>query len=464
VQLDSASTRHRDSDLPATVRRVLHLDVDAFLASVEEAEHPELRGKPLIVGGAPDSRNLVMSCSYAARALGIRPGMRSAEAQRRCPHAIFRPGDSQAANAKRRDIARILLEASPKVEIASIDDFFVDLTGSGRLLGAACDVAERLKRDIWERTHMPVTVGVGTSRILARLAGKVGKPGGVAEILPGHEVAFLARLPVEHLPGVGHVAQRKLAGFAIRTVGDLALVPREVLFVTFGHLGLVLHDRARGIDPEPVEVGCRLDERGELVVAPPKSIRRDSTFEPEEGSRERVEAMLAWLVERSAARLRQHGLVAGSMEVRVAHVDTRTPKQRHANPKSHWSETRRKLPIPSASTGTLWVHAKTLLRQLPSRRALVKRVGLTMIQLRPAGGHQGMLFSDPESDRGLSTERSAGANGSRADREAKLDAALDALRARHGFGRVLRGASLLLGEDHEIGPDGYVLRTPSLNQ
>ena len=204
---------------------------------------------------------------------------------------------------------------------------------------------------------------------------------------------------------------------------------------------------------------------------PAKSIRRDSTFEPEEGSRERVEAMLAWLIERSAARLRQHALVAGSMEVRVAHVDTRTPKQRRRNPTSSWAERRRKLPVASNATEALWVHARDLFRELPRKRALVKRVGLTLLNLRPSAGHQHVLFSDPSSDRGVSGGETlgagvhaGGAGGSRAEREAKLDAALDALRARHGFGRVLRGASLLLGEDHEIGPDGYVLRTPSLNQ
>src|SRR6185436_14455173 len=147
----------RDALLPPRTRRILHLDVDAFLASVEQALHPELAGLPVIVGGMPNTRNLVMSCSYEARAFGVRPGMLAAEAARRCPRAIFRHGDSGAANAKREEIVRILLASTPLVEVASIDDFFVDLTGTTRLLGDAFAEAERMRAAIRERARLPVT-------------------------------------------------------------------------------------------------------------------------------------------------------------------------------------------------------------------------------------------------------------------------------------------------------------------
>lgn len=444
---------HRDSHLPARTRRVLHVDVDAFLASVEQALHPELRGKPVVVGGPPDSRNLVMSCSREARAFGIRAGMRAAEAARLCRRAIFRAGDSRAANAKRDEVARVLLDISPRVEVASLDDFYVDLSGSARLLGAACDVAARLRMDVRRRTHLPVTVGVGTSKLTARLAGKLGKPGGVAELLPGHERAFLARMPVEHLPGVGYTTQRRLAAFAIRTAGDLALVSREVLFATFGPLGLTLAERARGIDAEPVRTTVTLTDDGALVHAPPKSIRRTSTFEPEEGRRAHVEAMLAYIVDRAAARLREHGLAAGSLEVGLEYVDTRATHERARAPLAPGRhKARRRLPSASDETAELGELARHLLRGLPRRRALVKRVSVALLALRPAGGRQGRLFSDPETERGLPA--AAGA----------LDAVVDSVRARHGFGRIVRGASLPLAADHPLGPDGFRLRTPSLNQ
>ena len=219
--------------------------------------------------------------------------MRAREAARLCPGAVFLPGDARAANAKREEVARLLLEASPRVEVASIDDFFVDLTGSTRLLGCAFEVAAGLQRRIRAEARVLVTVGIGTSRTLARLAAfrQARRRGrGAARA----ERAFLAHLPVEHLPGVGHVVRRRLSSFHIRTVGQLALVSREVLFATFGSLGLTLHARAHGIDDEPVEAGCWIDGEGRLAVRPPRSIRRDSTFEPEEGRRaDRGHARLA---------------------------------------------------------------------------------------------------------------------------------------------------------------------------
>jgi len=452
-----SAPRHRDLDLPPGTRRILHLDVDAFLASVEQALHPELAGRPVIVGGMPDERNLVMACSYEARAFGVRSGMRLAEAARRCPEAVFRRGDSQAANRLREGVARILLGFSPRVEVSSIDDFFVDLTGTTRLAGAACDAAVRMREAIREEVRLPVTVGIGTNRTLARLAGKLGKPGGVAEILPGCEEAFLAHLPVRELPGVGHSIGRLLERFSIRTVGELRLVSREVLWASFGRPGLLLHERARGIDPEPVEATRVEGPDGELVARAPRSIQRDSTFEPEEGRREIVEAMLSYVVERAADALRRHRLVASSLEVRLVYVDARTPAQRRAQPDRRPSYARRRtLSAPCDATDELWRRARAMLRELPRRRALVKRVGVALTRLAPADGWQGRLFSE---------EVGSDAHGrSRADRQRILDRVLDGLRERHGFGRLIRGSSFPLVRTHPLGADGFRLRTPSLNQ
>ena len=456
---------NRDLLLPPGTRRILHLDVDAFLASVEVALHPELAGQPLVIGGLPHERNLVMTSSYEARAFGVRPGMRLAEAHRLCPHAIFRRGDSQAANRLREEMAAIVMRHTPLVRIASIDDLLADLTGSARLAGAAFDVAVRLRREIRDEVRLPVTIGIATSVSLARVAGKLAKPGGVAEVWPGHEEAFLEGLPVEQLPGVGHGTARLLERFAVRTAGDLRRVSREVLFATFGRLGLVLHDRARGIDPEPVEPTWITGPDGTLHRRPPRTIRRDSTFEPEEGSRARVEAMLAYLVDRAVSRLRGHGLAARTVRVHLVHVDTRPPSLRRARGGTGGEEehpgraaARRTLEAGSDSTDRLWEVARTLLRSFPRRRALVKRVGLELSNLQPREGWQAQLFSDPGAD------RLPGAGGSRADRQRRLDDAVDGLRERFGFGRVLRGSSLPLSETHELGPDGYRLRTPSLNQ
>ena len=475
----------RDHPLPPDTRRVLHLDVDAFLASVEQVAHPELQGKALVIGGLPHTRNLVMSCSYEARAYGVRPGMRSSEAARRCPHAVFRQGDSQAANRLRDEITRSLLELTPLVEVASIDDFFVDLTGTGPLLGATCAVAERARRKIQEEIGLPVTIGIATNRTLARLAGKLAKPGGIAEILPGMERTFLTRLPVEHLPGVGHMLARKLEEFSIRTVGQLTLLSREVLFAAFGVHGLVAYTRARGIDEDPVLATHRLAADGTLTSArPPRSIRRDSTFEPEEPRRKVVEAMLGYLVDRGAWQLRRYRLACGSLEVRLEYVDTRPPQVKRRDPHGieRWLSARTSLTRgPSAhgatnATDELVELARKLLRKLPRKRALVRRVGISMYGLRTSDGRQGLLFSDPEMDRPPEAEQedtpeARGAPGSLADRKGRLDAALDLLREKHGFGRVLRGSCFELSQDsigaagsYPLGPDGLQLRTPSLNQ
>ncbi len=445
-------------------RRILHLDVDAFLASVEQAEHPELAGLPVVIGGSPASRNLVMSCSYEARRFGVRPGMLLAVAARRCPRAVFRDGDSQAANRLREQATRFLLEVTPKVEVASIDDFFLDVTGCERLLGRAVDVAVGIRTRAREELALPLTIGIGNTRMLARVAGKLAKPGGIAEILPGHEATFLANLPVDELPGVGHAIGRRLEQFAIRTAGDLRAVSREVLFAGFGRDGLVLFDRARGIDETPVEATHALTAEGELRAQPPRSIQRVSTFEPEEGRREMIEAMLAYLVERAAFRLRGHRVLARAVEARVVYVDTRTRTEREGDAAFEGlSFARRKsLPSPSDSTDELSALARSLFRGLPRRRALVKRVGVAFHALVPRdgwSGWQGRLFGDPGRDR---SDR--GAPGSRADRHRRLDEAVDRLRQRLGFGRVISGASLELAKTHPLDRDGFRLRTPSLNQ
>lgn len=434
--------------------RILHVDVDAFLASVEQAVHPELRGKPLVVGGLPHERNLVMSCSYEARAFGVRPGMLLAVARRRCPRAIFRRGDSAQAGRLRGEVARVLLRTTPAVEIASIDDFFADLTGTERLHGSAARAAAAIRSAVREEVGLPLTIGIGTNRMLARLAGKLAKPGGVGEILPEGGEAFLAHLPVAELPGVGHSIGAALERFSIRTVGELRLVSREVLFASFGRDGLVLFERARGRDSATVEANCSLDEAGALVLAPPRSIHRETTFEPEEGRRELVEGMLAYLLERAAHKLRGAGSCARTVEVRLRYVDTRprASEEERAEGLSHAA--RRTLAAPTDATDELWTVARELLRGLPRRRALVKRIGLVLSNLAPSPGWQGRLFGEP----------GEGGPVPRAERQRRLDRALDRLRGELGFGRILRGTCLPLRATHPLSADGFQLRTPSLNQ
>ena len=433
-------------------RRILHLDVDAFLASVEIARDPSLEGRPVVIGAGPEdtrTRNIVMSSSYAARAFGVRPGIHLGEARRLCPHAVFLKGDAQAANAAREALTRFLLDVTPHVAVTSIDDFLIDLTDAARLYphprNTATDIARRVRAEL----RLPLSIGVGENPLLARLAGKLAKPGKVAELLPGHADPWLCSLPVSALPGVGHAIGRRLAEFAIRTVGDLRLVSRELLFASFGRPGLVLFERARGLDESPVEATHWLDDTGRLVARPPKSIRRESTFEPEEARFELVEAMLAYLVERAATKLRHHGRIARSVEVSLRYVDTRTPNKADEATNKTFKKSRR-LSTPTDATQTIVQHAKDLLAELPRRRALVKRVGVALSNFGEAAGHQRSLFDE--------------AAGPHTDRHRELDRVVDLVRELTGFGRILRGPSLPLLETHTLDDDGFELRTPSLNQ
>lgn len=447
-------------------RTVLHLDVDAFLASVEVALHPELAGKPLVIGGDPKKRSIVMSSSYEARAYGVRPGIHLSDAKRRCPHAIFRKGDSGAANRMRSEITRILFDFTPHVAVTSIDDFLVDLTDARRIWPVPALAAKAIKERVRDEVHLPLSIGIGANPLLARLAGKLAKPGKIAELLPGLEDAWLRGLPVTALPGVGHAIGKKLAAFSIQTVADLRLVSRELLFASFGRPGLVLFDRARGIDATRVEPTHWIDKDGKLAARPPKSIRREASFEPEEARLELVEAMLAYLTERATAKLREAGLVARSIEVSLRYVDTRSERQADASgapAKTHRKQ--RRLKTPSDATLETFEHAKKLLQELPRRRALVKRVGITLLNLAPQGGWQQHLFDDePTPSTTGNPTGPAQTQTTRSDRHRKLDCALDELRQKVGFGRILRGSSMPLSETHPHGEDGFELRTPSLNQ
>lgn len=436
--------------------RILHLDVDAFLASVEQSLHPELIGKPVVVGGAPTSRNLVMSCSYEARAAGVRPGIPLREARRRCPEAIFRDGDAQAANRLREEATRVLLCFTPRVEVASIDDFYLDLTGTERLNGPTFDAAWAIRRAVLESTRLSLTIGIGTSRTVARLAGKLAKPGGVAEIVPGGEETFLSSLPVGHLPGVGHAIGRHLERFSVHTVRDLRLVPREVLFATFGSLGIELFERSRGLDVAPIEATHALDEDGNLHARPPRSLQRETTFEPEEGRPAVVEAMLSYLIERAAHRLRTQKLAASGVEVRARWVDS-NPRTGSGTIEGASAERRLRLTTPSDSTDELFRAARQLYLSMPRKRALLKRIGITLNGLDHSPGWQGQLFSE----RALNGEAPS---LSHADRQRRLDHALDLVREKLGFGRVLRGTSAPLSTTHPLRASGFQLRTPSLNQ
>lgn len=416
-------------------RRILHVDIDAFLASVEQLRDPALCGRPVAVG-----TGVVASRSYEAKARGVHTAMPLHEALRRCPELVVREGDSRLAERYRQRVAEVIRRFSPVVEVCSLDDFYADLTGvplrvEQALAGSTTVDAERslvalcreLRAQVRAETGLSIAQGLGGTRAVARLATTKAKPGGICEVEAGHEREFLADFPVDAVPGIGPKAAELLLQVGIRTVRELWAVDRELLRQSFGARGDEIWARCRGLDETP-------------VVATPtlRSISRETSFEPraETDSQQRpfLRAMLAYLLDRAASELRRQQLAARTVQVRLHHVD------------GGREERSRSLPMATERTDALMALAGELLDELLVRRVLVRLVGVTLSSLAAAGAVQQQLFDD----------------GGAARR--RLFAAVDAVRARHGFGAlVVGGAAGLLGQLPH-GPNGFKLRTPSLTK
>jgi DNA polymerase-4 len=416
-------------------RRILHLDIDAFLASVEQLRDPSLYGRPVAVG-----TGVVASRSYEAKARGVATAMPLYEALRRCPDLVVRAGDARLCERYRQRVAETLRQFAPVVEVCSLDDFYADLTGVQlRVQQALCDATasdgERSLRPLCEdvraavraATGLSVAQGVGSTRTVARLATTRAKPGGICEVPMGHELDFLAEFAVRDLPGIGPKTAEQLAQFGVATVRELRVVDRELLRQTFGARGDEIYWRCRGLDEAPVRDTPAL-----------QSISRETSFEPacDDALQQHglVRAMLSYLVDRAAAELRKSQRTCRVVAVRVRHVD------------GHEGESRRTQREPTDRTDELSLRARTLLDELLARRVLVRLVGVTLQGLAPRSAAQLGLFDEEERARG------------------KLFAAVDAVRERHGFGSLLvGGASALLGHVPH-GKHGFRLRTPSLTK
>ncbi len=411
------------------VRTLLHVDIDAFLASVEQLRDPALFGRPVAVG-----TGVVASRSYEAKVRGVATAMPLHEALRRCPELVVRPGDARLAERYRQRTAEVLREFAPQVEVCSLDDFYVELTGAAALCVAGADPAVAvlaLCRELRDRvraaTGLSVAQGVGPTRTVAALATSRAKPGGICIVPAGREPAFLAEFPVVDLPGVGPSTQALLAAVGVTQVRELWAFDRNVLQQSLGARGDELWLRAHGRDDAPL--------RSEAL---PQSISRETSFEPrgDLAAQERpfLRAMLAYLVDRAAAELRRQRLLARRVQVRVDGIDGVRGERTQA------------LGVATDRTDLLWGAAQALLEGLLERRALVRRVGTALLGLERCGIAQGELFAAEDQAR------------------RRLGAAVDALRARHGFGSILgQGVGALLGQV-PTGRHGFVLRTPSLTR
>jgi DNA polymerase-4 len=306
------------------VRTYFHVDMDAFFVSVEELFDPSLKGKPVVVGGRPNERGVVSACSYEARKFGVHSAMPLRTAYKLCPDAIFVDGHPDRYRECSHKIFAVLQRFSPKVSMASIDEAYLDMTGTEKLLGPPLKAAHSLHQEMKRATQLNCSIGIASSRMVAKVCSDQAKRNGILFILPGMEALFLAPLPVEKIPGIGKVTTRSLHDLGIRFVSDLAKLDEQFLAERFGKWGLAMAGKARGEDSG----GWYDEEIGESDQ--PKSISHEHTFNEDTANQEQLEMTLARLCEMVGRRLRENRLHARTIQLKLRYSDFSTFTRAHS--------------------------------------------------------------------------------------------------------------------------------------
>ena len=378
-------------------RIILHIDMDAFFASVEQRDHEEYRGKPVIIGGL-GPRGVVSTASYEARKFGVHSAMPMVTARRRCPDAAFLPGDHAKYSAVSRQIFSVLARFSPVIEQLSIDEGFLDLTGMERLMDSPRAYGEAIKRAVREETGLTASVGVAPNKFLAKLASDMEKPDGLVVIRPEDAERVLAPLPVSRIFGVGKKTEARLSALGFKTIGQLAAADRSRLARALGdHMAAQLIALAHGLDDRPVE-----------PTRAAQSIGREETFDEDIHSREEAERVLLSLSEEVGWRLRREGLSARTvtLKLRFAPFDTYTRQQTFPDPVSYDED--------------IFAAARALFRAFPSPPgAGIRLLGVSAGNLSTEG--ELSLFDDHE-------------------KKEKLYGAIDQLKSRFGESILTRAA------------------------
>jgi DNA polymerase-4 len=288
------------------LRQILHVDMDAFFVSVEELADPSLKGKAVVVGADPDGRGVVAAASYEARRFGVHSAMPIGRAKKLCPHAIFLRGHHAKYREYSQKIFEVFQEFTPVIEMVSIDEAYLDLTGSERLHGGMLRAADRLIRTVKKRTGLNCSVGASTSHLVSKIASDQAKPHGLLYVFPGCEVAFLSPLPVRRMPGIGRVTEPELQSLGIATIGDLQTYGVDRLKRRFGKYGEWLYTKSMGKD---IEAYAYEEE--------PKSISHETTFPKDTADAEELERTLSYLSQLVARRLREHRLFARTVGLKL---------------------------------------------------------------------------------------------------------------------------------------------------
>ena len=301
-----------------------HVDLDAFFAAVEIMDNPELAGKPVIVGALPGHRGVVSACSYEARKFGVRSAMPISQAYRRCPQGVYRVPRMERYLECSEQVMAILAQYTPEPQRISIDEAFLDMSGTERLLGPALEVARGLKKRVREEAGLTISIGIAPNKYLAKLASEAGKPDGLTQVLPGGEIDFLDGLPLSKLWGVGEKTRQRLQELNITTIPQLRDVPEDILRSSMGEASSrYLHDAVRGLDP------------GIYSLSPKsRSVSNETTFETDQKSGEAVRRTLLELSEQVMYRLMREGLKSNTVVLKLRYHDfTTTHAQRTVR---HW--------------------------------------------------------------------------------------------------------------------------------
>jgi DNA polymerase-4 len=399
-------------------RTVLHVDLDAFFASIEQQRDPRLKGRPVIVGAG-----VIASCSYEARRFGLKAGMTLTEARRLCPAAVIVEGHAQVYRCYAERIFEQCRTLSPDVE-TYLDEAYLELTGTERVHGDFLAAATHLRAAITADTGLTVTCGLGPNRMLAKLAGKTVKPDGLARVLADEADAFLVDRPIEQLAGVGHAHAKTLRSMNVRTIGELRAFPAPALEALFGTPGRLLFERCRGRDTAAV-----------TAREIPVTISRETSFHRDTGDSAEIDGMLEYLAGRACRATRELGLSARTVAVRLRYSD------------GEGAEQARSLKVPSAVDPVILALALELRARLFTRRVSLHALGVTLSGFTHDTAEQGALFD----------EREAGRRAARGD-------AFDRVRSDYGHGAIVSGRALRLKGQVAEDRYGFVLRTPSLTK